>query len=145
MLTVKLIMKRQRQRQSDMQLEVPKKKSLNLSLTPLIDVVFLLLIFFMLASTFSRFSSLPLSVNSGQSQNNSSKKFILVRVDKEGLVEINGQKVSIKNLITKIDELVVEDDMKLFVKVLEGATVQHMVSVLQKAKQSKIKNPIVVR
>ncbi|MEP3476040.1 MAG: biopolymer transporter ExbD [Hyphomicrobiales bacterium] len=128
-----------------MQLNVPEKKSLNLSLTPLIDVVFLLLIFFMLASTFSRFSSLPLSVNSGQSQSNSSKKFILVRIQKEGDIEINGQKVTSEDLITVIDGLVIEEGMKLFIKPLEGTTVQQLVSVMQKARQSKINNPIVVR
>lgn len=128
-----------------MQLNVPEKKSLNLSLTPLIDVVFLLLIFFMLASTFSRFSSLPLSVNSGQSQSNSSKKFILLRIQKEGDIEINGQKVTSEDLITVIDGLVIEEGMKLFIKPLEGTTVQQLVSVMQKARQSKINNPIVVR
>ncbi|GJM00948.1 MAG: hypothetical protein DHS20C07_26270 [Methyloligella sp.] len=128
-----------------MQLNVPEKKTLNLSLTPLIDVVFLLLIFFMLASTFSRFSSLPLSVNSGQSQSNSSKKFILVRIQKEGDIEINGQKVTSEDLITVIDGLVIEEGMKLFIKPLEGTTVQQLVSVMEKARQSKINNPIVVR
>lgn len=128
-----------------MQLNLPEKKSLNLSLTPLIDVVFLLLIFFMLASTFSRFSSLPLSVNSGQSQSNSSKKFILVRIQKEGDIEINGQKVTSEDLISAIDGLVIEEGMKLFIKPLEGTTVQQLVSVMQKARQSKINNPIVVR
>ena len=128
-----------------MQLNLPEKKSLNLSLTPLIDVVFLLLIFFMLASTFSRFSSLPLSVNSGQSQSNSSKKFILVRIQKEGGIEINGRKVTSEDLISVIDGLVIEEGMKLFIKPLEGTTVQQLVSVMQKVRQSKINNPIVVR
>ncbi len=134
-----------RKRPFAMQLNVPEKKSLNLSLTPLIDVVFLLLIFFMLASTFSRFSSLPLSVNSGQSESNTSKKFILVRIQKEGQLEINGQKIISEELITVIDALVIEEGMKLFIKPLEGTTVQQLVSVMQKARQSKINNPIVVR
>lgn len=128
-----------------MQLKAPEKKSLNLSLTPLIDVVFLLLIFFMLASTFSRFSSLPLAVNSGQSQENSSKKFVLVRIQKDGVIEINGQQSQLEGLTKVIDELAVEEGMKLFIKPLEGSTVQHLVSVMQKARASRLKNPIVVR
>ncbi len=36
-----------------------------ISLTPLIDVIFLLLLFFMLTSTFSRYTSLPLSATGG--------------------------------------------------------------------------------
>ena len=35
--------------------------------------------------------------------------------------------------------------MKLFIKPLEGSTVQHLVSVMQKARKSKLNNPIVVR
>ena len=128
-----------------MQLKSPEKKSLNLSLTPLIDVVFLLLIFFMLASTFSRFSSLPLAVNTGQSQNIASKKFVLVRIKKEGAIEVNGQIVAAEGLVQAIDELAVEEGMKLFIKPLEGSTVQHLVSVMQKARASRLKNPIVVR
>ena len=128
-----------------MQLKVPEKKSLNLSLTPLIDVVFLLLIFFMLASTFSRFSSLPLAVNSGQSQTNNSKKFVLVRVKKNGVIEVNGQTVPAEGLVKVIDDLAVEEGMKLFIKPLEEATVQDLVVVMQKARQSKLNNPLVVR
>lgn len=132
-------------RRLDMQLKVPEKKSLNLSLTPLIDVVFLLLIFFMLASTFSRFSSLPLAVNSGQSQTNNSKKFVLVRVKKDGVIEVNGQTVPAEGLVKVIDDLAVEEGMKLFIKPLEEATVQDLVVVMQKARQSKLNNPLVVR
>ena len=132
-------------RRLDMQLKAPEKKSLNLSLTPLIDVVFLLLIFFMLASTFSRFSSLPLAVNSGQSQTNNSKKFVLVRVKKDGVIEVNGQTVPAEGLVKVIDDLAVEEGMKLFIKPLEEATVQDLVVVMQKAKQSKLNNPLVVR
>lgn len=132
-------------RRLDMQLKAPEKKSLNLSLTPLIDVVFLLLIFFMLASTFSRFSSLPLAVNSGQSQTNNSKKFVLVRVKKDGVIEVNGQTVPVEGLVKVIDDLAVEEGMKLFIKPLEEATVQDLVVVMQKARQSKLNNPLVVR
>lgn len=132
-------------RRLDMQLKAPEKKSLNLSLTPLIDVVFLLLIFFMLASTFSRFSSLPLAVNSGQSHTNNSKKFVLVRVKKDGVIEVNGQTVPAEGLVKVIDDLAVEEGMKLFIKPLEEATVQDLVVVMQKARQSKLNNPLVVR
>lgn len=128
-----------------MQLKAPEKKSLNLSLTPLIDVVFLLLIFFMLASTFSRFSSLPFAVNSGQGRVNSSDKFVLLRIQKDGAIEINGEQAELEGLTKVIDGLAVEEGMKLFIKPLEGSTVQHLVSVMQKAKKSKLNNPIVVR
>ena len=128
-----------------MQLDLPQKKGMKLSLTPLIDVVFLLLIFFMLASTFSRFSQLPLAAQKSQGQAEKTIKFILVRIDGQGRININGQEVEKTNLIAKIDELALSPEIKLIIKPMKGASVQHLVSVLEQAKQSKIKNPVVVR
>lgn len=128
-----------------MQLNSSEKKSLNLSLTPLIDVVFLLLIFFMLASTFSRFSSLPLAVKSGQGQANPVQKFILVRVNKEGKIDVNGEEVPARKLIEAINKHAIEGGMKLLVKPTDGASVQHLVTILEMAKESKLKNPMVIR
>ncbi|MCQ0091549.1 biopolymer transporter ExbD [Roseovarius sp. M141] len=43
----------------------PRRKRTKLSMTSLIDVIFLLLLFFMLTSTFSKFSEVELSAASG--------------------------------------------------------------------------------
>lgn len=45
-------------------LEAPRRRKA-LSMTSLIDVIFLLLLFFMLSSTFTRFGDLPLTTASG--------------------------------------------------------------------------------
>ena len=42
-----------------MRVDTPRFARRRLGLTPLIDVIFLLLLFFMLSSTFSRFSQVP--------------------------------------------------------------------------------------
>lgn len=128
-----------------MQLETTPKRSLKLSLTPLIDVVFLLLIFFMLASTFSRFTSLPLTARSGEGQAAKTMSFILVRIEKEGTVTVNGQRVEVATLVETIDQLAIKPEMKLIIKPIEGSSVQHLVSVLEKARQSKLKAPVVMR
>jgi len=128
-----------------MQLDRGEKKTLKLSLTPLIDVVFLLLIFFMLASTFSRFTSLPLSTKSGKGQAVSLTNIILVRINQQGVVDVNGQEVDPSDLISTINSLADKPDMKLIVKPLEGASVQHLVTVLEKAKRSKLNDPVVMR
>ena len=127
-----------------MQLNPRQKKNLSLSLTPLIDVVFLLLVFFMLASTFSRFSSLSLSAKTSQGNTTQISNFILVRVNKEGGVDVNGKEVATDHLVSAIDELAQQQDMKLIIKPLDGASVQHLVTVLEHAKRSKIPNPLVM-
>jgi len=128
-----------------MQLDRGEKKNLKLSLTPLIDVVFLLLIFFMLASTFSRFTSLPLSTKSGKGQAASLTNIILVRINQQGAVDVNGQEVDPSDLIPTINNLADKPDMKLIIKPLAGASVQHLVTVLEKAKRSKLTDPLVMR
>ena len=128
-----------------MQLDLPQKKGMKLSLTPLIDVVFLLLIFFMLASTFSRFSQLPLSAKKSEGQAEKDIKFILVRIDGQGQINVNGQEIEATDLVGKIDELALNPAMKLVIKPMKDATVQQLVSILEQAKKSKIKNPVVVR
>ena len=72
-------------------------------------------------------------------------KFILVRVDGEGQINVNGQEVQKTDLVGKIDELALNPAMKLVIKPMKDATVQQLVSILEEAKKSKIKNPVVVR
>ena len=128
-----------------MQLEQSNRKRAALSLTPLIDVVFLVLIFFMLASTFSRYSSLPLSAKSGQGPSIAASQFILVRIDELGSVDVNGTPTPLDSLISTIDGLAKKEGMKLVVKAKKGASVQHLVTVLEQARKSKLKNPLIVR
>lgn len=130
-----------------MQLNPQNKKQLKLSLTPLIDVVFLLLIFFMLASTFTRFSSLPLSAKSSKGQVQETTKIILVRVNKDGDIEVNGEIVKKEELAGEIDQLAGDaaGETKLVIKPLEGASVQHLVYTIEHVKKSKLKDPIILR
>ena len=55
-----------------------------ISLTPLIDVVFLLLVFFMLASTFLKFNYLPLTAGGEGAGAPSLSETVIVRVRQAG-------------------------------------------------------------
>ena len=48
-----------------MKIGTPAARSSRLALTPLIDVIFLLLLFFMLSSTFSRFAEIEITAGGG--------------------------------------------------------------------------------
>ncbi len=138
-----------------MQLDNGKKKKTRISLTPLIDVVFLLLIFFMMASTFSKFSSLPLAAKIQQGSAKSEARLILVRVGADQSIDVNGKKITKDQLIETINEQageggvgegqINEQKIKLVIKPIEGAKVQDLVSIVEQARQSKLKNPVIVR
>lgn len=133
-----------------MQLDNSKNNKTKISLTPLIDVVFLLLIFFMMASTFSKFSSLPLAAKIQQGSTKSEARLILVRVGADHSIDINGKKITKEQLIEAINSHAGEGEInelevKLVIKPIEGAKVQDLVSIVEQARQSKLKNPVIVR
>jgi biopolymer transport protein ExbD len=73
----------------------PKQKdALDVNVTPLIDVVFLLLIFFMVSTTFQRESEIEVVLPQAEVGAKMPDDFVLeVTVDAEGTYYVNGQRV----------------------------------------------------
>lgn len=87
-----------------MELLRPKKIQLSLDMAPLIDVVFQLLIFFMLSSSFLNPSldlKLPQAAKSGEIPRDS----IIVSVDKQGSIFVNHTQVQMEELRPHIENL----------------------------------------
>ena len=82
-------------------LRTKRDNDLDLNITPLIDVVFLLLIFFMVSTTFQRESeiSIELPEASGKVAKNE-KKVIEISIDNQGNYFINQRKVKDSNIKT---------------------------------------------
>ena len=67
------------------------KQPLEITLTPMIDVVFLLLIFFMVTTTFSRQSELKVSLpEANGAEAETKEKMIVLTINAEGLYFLNG-------------------------------------------------------
>lgn len=74
-------------------------------MTSLIDVIFLLLLFFMLSSTFSRFGQIELSLGGGGSSPvEGQDRFVLLRLNQAGL-SINGQATGMEDARARIAAL----------------------------------------
>ena len=79
-----------------------------LALTSLIDIIFLLLLFLMLTSTFSKFSEIELSVAATAAESNVSEKILFLRISALRIdlnsdeVQINSLSKSIKSFIKNI-------------------------------------------
>jgi len=72
-----------------------------LSLTSLIDVIFLLLLFFMLSTTFTRTAELPL-VAGGSGTGTAQSAPVFVRLAPDDL-SVNGQDVSLGDIVAQIN------------------------------------------
>jgi biopolymer transport protein ExbD len=86
-----------------------KTEELNLNLTPLIDIVFLLLIFFMVSTTFTKETHLAIKLPEASGEvSETPDKVIEVVIDKSGQYSINGQTLisnkilSLKQAIEKV-------------------------------------------
>jgi len=71
---------------------LPRTK-VSINLTPLIDVVFLMLIFFTVSSRFSELTQLTVNLPEAQGYAESIDKVLLLTVDANGQMRLNGQPV----------------------------------------------------
>ena len=68
------------------------REEVGINLTPLIDVVFLLLIFFMVSTTFTRETQLSINLPEAQGQPTQAiEKPIEILIDESGIYRVNGQ------------------------------------------------------
>jgi len=106
-----------------------------ISLTPLIDVVFILLLFFMLSTNFTRWHQINLqSATSNEIQTPELR--VLKLESNQGNFSFNGRRLSITDL-NSIQTLVAENNEATFViTMVEGIKVQAMVRLLDQLKSS---------
>ena len=113
-----------------------------ISLTPIIDVVFILLIFFMLATNFQSFNKTEIKIsNETASISQSDKKIFLIEFNKNSEFKLNGTTASLDSIKSDIISSKNNgDDFVVITKPLEGADVQLILSVLANLKSSNIEN-----
>ncbi len=82
-------------------LRTKRDKELDINITPLIDVVFLLLIFFMVSTTFQRESEITIELpESSGAISKSEKKVIEVSIDNQGRYFVNQRRVKDNDIKT---------------------------------------------
>lgn len=89
--------------------ESSKDKGLEINLTPLIDVVFLLLIFFMVSTTFVYTNSLKVNLPKAKGESVETQKNVNVSITKTGGLLVNGKEVSKIAFKSKIKNLYSEN------------------------------------
>jgi len=113
-----------------------------ISLTPIIDVVFILLIFFMLATNFQSFNKTEIKIsNETASVSQSDKKIFLIEFNKDSEFKLNGTAASLDSIKSDIISSKNNgDDFVVITKPLKGVDVQLILSVFANLKSSNIEN-----
>ena len=123
-----------------MNLQQHRKDDLDVNITPLIDIVFLLLIFFMVSTTFERESEIDVTlpeaaIDAPQEQN----EVIEIVISSDGEFYVNGKRVVNKQVATLKQALLKvadgREDPPIIISADAKATHQSVVTVMDAARQ----------
>ena len=123
-----------------MRLSAPPRKRSIVGLTSLIDVIFLLLLFFMLTSTFSRYSQLDLGVAGAGGGSAGSTPKLIISLSQDNSIRLNGTLAELAELETALTPFIDEGVENAVVVPRGDVPLQKLVTLLQELKQSKLKS-----
>lgn len=117
----------------------PRPKRQAVGLTSLIDVIFLLLLFFMLASSFTRYQSLE--VSSGGEGGGADARPAYLRLHSSEKLDLNGQPLTMAGIDQRFSEL----EKETLIAIWSGpdANVQNVVDVMSAARRQGLKTVLV--
>lgn len=113
------------------------------SLTPLIDVVFLLLLFFMLASTFARFASVEVAAGREGGGATAERPAILVTVKPDGAYAVNGSPVALDALNAALVAAAGDEEVRIVVRPSPRARAQEVLQAVERARAAAL-GPVVL-
>lgn len=116
-----------------------------ISLTALIDVVFILLVFFMLASSFLSWRAIGVETPGQGAAGAAMEGALLIEVREDGL-RLGGETISLDGVVRKVSEVLArKPDGRILVRPGDGVAVQEVVSVLDRLAGAGIANMSLIR
>ena len=116
------------------------KRSGRLSLTPLIDCVFILLVFFMLQTNFLRPRAIEFSQSASSSQINTETPLIAIELRLDGSLWLNGAGSSLVGLKTYAESLSDPSQSRVMLAVDPKVKLQAAVDIMDLLNESQIFN-----
>jgi len=118
----------------------PRTKQ-ELNVAPLIDVVFLLLIFFMLASTFIKPEAIDLMLEGSSTGGNAAEEMLNIEVVVDGTIRLNGLRLSMSQLETELASRIQGDQTRpVTIKAAAEVPVQTLVSIMDRVRAAGTNN-----
>ena len=114
-------------------------KSPRLELTPLVDVVFLLLTFYMLTSTFIKDHGIPLALPQAASAEVKVDQLLTLSIIDDEKIQINQQEIAINELEDYLAAKMIAEQ-GIVIRAAKNASVQTFVSVLDLVRKSGANN-----
>lgn len=128
-----------------MQLDLAPAKRRRIGLTPLIDVVFLLLLFFMLASSFEQFGEIELQAATSGTANPLAEKPVFIRLHADGRLDVDATETALADLQVNLNTFVRQGRQAAVVQIRSGVPTQRLVDVLEQIRRSDVKSMVLSR
>ena len=120
-----------------MHLRRKRRNIVLLNVTPLIDVVFILLVFFMLTTNFARFRLIGIDTPQEREVVRDATAAIVIEIEDDGTLIYDGDEASENEITRKIETLVSADPGRTFlVRPDEDVTMQEAIDVFQLARDA---------
>ena len=113
-----------------------EKELISINITPLIDIVFLLLIFFMLATSFIQKSTIEVNLSSGKTvEIENQKNTVVLILNKKGQVYLNKKLINISNIRNEITNIIEKNPKyKILIKSHKKIAVQKVIRLIEEVR-----------
>ncbi len=119
--------------------KVNSKKKIKVNIIPLIDIIFLMLVFFMLATNFEKNKQIDLSIAGNMKSENQSNLILKIIIKNDGRFLINKKQVEKEKVETKVIEIWNTKKYKeIFILNEKSAIVQDLVFLIDILKNNNI-------
>lgn len=119
----------------------PPRTTRRPSLTPMIDVVFLLLVFFMLAARFGQDLSLPMATGGGTADYDGPPRLVAITA---GGLSLNGRPMALDALPAALDRLMKTAADVVILRPAEGVALGRLVAVSDRLRAAGLTHLVVV-
>ena len=113
-----------------------EKELISINITPLIDIVFLLLVFFMLATSFIQKSTIEVNLSSEKTTEVDNKKNNVVLIlNKKGLIYLNNKLINVSNIRNEISNIVKKNPKySVLIKSHKKIPVQKLIRLIEEVR-----------
>ena len=113
-----------------------EKELISINITPLIDIVFLLLVFFMLATSFIQKSVIEVNLSSGKTiEIENQKNTVVLILNKKGLIYLNNKLINVSNIRNEINNIVKKNPKySILIKSHKKIPVQKVIRLIEEVR-----------
>lgn len=115
-------------------------KEVEVNVTNMIDVIFVLLIFFILSTTFTKETGIDITKPTAESAGQLDKQYVLVGVTRDGAIHLNERQVDLAMLQAILKQEVMRDpDKSVVISADRGANMGVVVDIMDECNLANVK------